>query len=72
LTESCAKHADIPMRSPSDIDPTLEAFRRATEPSGSGIDLAHAHVALGRFEYPALPLEPSLLGLDALSMRVAE
>lgn len=57
------------MRSPSDIDPTLEAFRQATAPAGSGIDLARAHLALGRFEYPGLPPEPSLLGLDALAMR---
>lgn len=57
------------MVSPSEIDPTLEAFRRATPSDDKGIDLARAHLALGAFEYPGLSPDPSLLRLDELAMR---
>ncbi len=52
-----------------DVDTTLGTFRREVDPAQSSIDLARAHLALGAFEYPALPPEASLLKLDELAMR---
>ena len=57
------------MRSPLDIDPTLDVFRQAIRPEEASIDLARAHLALGAFEHAGLPPEPALLGLDDLAMQ---